>query len=398
MATLTCGLLFWLGHRLAGRWAGLTAAVLFTLDPYILRQNGRLLLETSTLFWIVAGYLVLVGNAQGRFRRPRRAAVVTGLLFGVAIITKDAAVIETLGALLVLAVLGWGIPRRQALLSAVASLVPYTLYVGICLVQGLANPLWSNKTLGIRRMLGLVQSTGFNKPGSVPLSSTLWSQAASYGASYFVVALGTLAAIVLLRSRRHDYRILGVFVASAAALVGYAVLFGTIEEQFLYFLSVPALLSLAVAGTEVTRRAMTRPSSGPKVRALLAAALIGLCVWNIGVWLQTRTTPDNATQQAVAWLDAHASMSEPVAYTTYTQSTTITATGLRTVPLSSPALMASDNVRYLVMSPKIIDQHYSLVASAAAAWYRQHSHIVFSVGSRSEGTLAIYETNDPTVW
>ena len=82
----------------------------------------------------------------------------------------------------------------------------------------------------------------------------MWSDIGSFGLSYLLVALGVLAAVVLLRSARQDYKVVGVFVASAAALLGSAVCFGTIEEQFLYFLSVPAVISVSVVGTEAYRR------------------------------------------------------------------------------------------------------------------------------------------------
>ena len=74
LAVVTTGLLYCLGRRLGGWRTGFVAALLFALDPFILRQNGRLLLETATLTWVVAGFLVLIGLAQGRSRHPRGAA------------------------------------------------------------------------------------------------------------------------------------------------------------------------------------------------------------------------------------------------------------------------------------------------------------------------------------
>ncbi len=136
VAALTVGLLYALGRRLAGRGAGVATALVVALDPYILRQNGRLFLETSTLFWVVAGYFVLIGLSQGRYRRPRAAAMGAGALFGLAILTKDTAAIETVGALIVLFVLGWGIPRHLAALTALSAVLTYSPYVVDCAAQG----------------------------------------------------------------------------------------------------------------------------------------------------------------------------------------------------------------------------------------------------------------------
>ena len=42
-------------------------------------------------------------------------------------------------------------------MSAVFSIIPYTIYVGSCAAQGLLVPLWLAKSYDLRRMLGLVR-------------------------------------------------------------------------------------------------------------------------------------------------------------------------------------------------------------------------------------------------
>ncbi len=398
LAVVTTGLLYCLGRRLGGWRTGFVAALLFALDPFILRQNGRLLLETATLTWVVAGFLVLIGLAQGRSRHPRGAAAAAGLLFGAAILTKDMASIETLGALVVLAIFGWGIPRRLAVMSAVFSIIPYTIYVGSCAAQGLLVPLWLAKSYDLRRMLGLVQITGFNRPGSVSLASTLWSDIGSFGLSYLLVALGVLAAVVLLRSARQDYKVVGVFVASAAALLGYAVCFGTIEEQFLYFLSVPAVISVSVVGTEAYRRMGLAGQGRSRGRVVLVSLLVAACGWNLAVWAQTRTVPDNGNQRAVAWIGSHVPRTSTLAVSVAGISTTIPANGPRVVIVGAPSQMAGDHVLYLVLETRLVEGDYCYLSKSAAAWYERHANVVFSFHDRSSGDLEILKPKDPRQW
>ena len=59
-AIASAGLLYALGTRLGNRYTGAAAGLVFACDPYIMRQNGRALLETSTLMWVLAGYLILL--------------------------------------------------------------------------------------------------------------------------------------------------------------------------------------------------------------------------------------------------------------------------------------------------------------------------------------------------
>ena len=398
LGALTAGLMYVLGNRVAGRRVGLAAAALFALDPFVLRQNGRVLLETATLFWAVAGYVVIIGISRGTYRRPRAAAVSAGLLFGFAMLTKDVTAIETVGALLAMALLGWGIPRRTALLSAAVAVLTYCSFILVCVVQGYGGALWDAKTLGIRRQLGLVQITGFNRPGSVSLTSTLWAQLGSFGPTYLLVALGAAAGVWLLRSRRGDHRILGVFAVSAIVFLGYSLTFGTIEEQFLYFMIVPAILSTAVAAGELWRRTTVRPARRRGIGHALVIGLAALCVWNSAVWFQIRTTPDNATQAAVTWLQHNSAGGSPIGVTSAPQAYAIWISGLSTVSLGSPESMALAHVRFAVLSSRNTALNYAYVGPQQAAWYHKHGRVVFTFDSASQGVLAIYQTSDPALW
>ena len=71
LAVITTVVIFYLGRRLAGRALGAVAAALFILDPFVLRQNDLVFIETPTMLWLVVGLLLIVRVIQGAPRRPR---------------------------------------------------------------------------------------------------------------------------------------------------------------------------------------------------------------------------------------------------------------------------------------------------------------------------------------
>jgi hypothetical protein len=95
VAGLSAVLLFMIGRRVGGWWAGVLAAGVFALDPFMIRINSRNLLETIAMFWVLAGYYLMArsahagsafevtgldlirtwaARARAWLRRPRRAA------------------------------------------------------------------------------------------------------------------------------------------------------------------------------------------------------------------------------------------------------------------------------------------------------------------------------------
>ena len=87
---------------------GSVVGMRFALDPFYIRQNDRVLLETSMMLWVLLGYLVylsMIGRPPSRWLWTR--AVGAGLLFGIAVLTKDEATLLTVFPLLLAALLRW---------------------------------------------------------------------------------------------------------------------------------------------------------------------------------------------------------------------------------------------------------------------------------------------------
>lgn len=399
-AVATAVLLFRLVLRLAGFAPAAVATGLFAVDAFICRQNGRVLIETVTMTFVLAGYLLLTRLAGGPTNRRTLTAAGAGLLFGAAILTKDMALLLTSAPLAAIAVRSSIIRRSEALIVAVTPVVVYVIYVASLVAGGYGDEFWAAKTSGFARLLGSHVITGFNAPGAPSLAGVLWSQATFYGASYLLVGLGTLAGgRLLLRPVQGADRVLGWFTAAATLMTGYNALFGTFEEHFLYFLQLPALASLVVVGAHLWRAEMT---VGPRVTAavkpVLAAALAVLFCLNLVSWARTRMNPDNGQQLAVQWLKDHAPAGSKVAWTDGLTEYGLQGTDLVPLPLNKPALMARANVTYLVTLEKVIDQGYSFASPSSVDWYARRSTKVFSFVGRSYGEVAIYQTTDPDIW
>ena len=124
-AIASTGLLYALGTCLGNRYTGAAAGLLFACDPYIMRQNGRALLETSTLMWVLAGYLVLLRvPTSTALVFQRFTAVAGGLVLGLSLVSKDLAIVLLIMPLGVAAWRRWEVSRSLSLLCFSCSLVP----------------------------------------------------------------------------------------------------------------------------------------------------------------------------------------------------------------------------------------------------------------------------------
>lgn len=328
-------LLFLVIRETAGLLAAALGSVVFALDPYALRQNGRVLIETATMAFLLGGmYLILrMTRAQGNKAVP---AVVAGGSLGLAALTKDmaAAVIAlTLAALLVTAS---GPSRRIAVTLAGVSAIPYVCYVLAVCARGLGASLWAAKSTGVLRLAGKDVYTGYDVNGSPSLSRIVQSQFQQYGVSFVVVAVGVAgSAWLVVRARTQAQRVLAIFTLASAGIVGYGAVFGTIEDQFLYFVAVPAFASAVAAGREL----LCRASSRRRRRALktaIAVVMVVVTVLDGAVWLRTRTVPDDAQLRAAVWLREHARSSSTVGVVADQMQELLADGGVRAVPLPRP--------------------------------------------------------------
>jgi 4-amino-4-deoxy-L-arabinose transferase-like glycosyltransferase len=378
--------------------AAVAAGLVFAFDPFILRLNDRVLIETSMMLWVLLGYLVLAPLAEGdRPPRARGRAVAGGLLFGLAILTKDVALLITVLPLLVATLFLWRSRRSLPLLAAASAVVPYTVYVAVVAAAGHFDALWAVKTYGIRRLLGQIQETGFNATGAPSLTERVFEELSSFGGTYVLLALGPLAVIPLLRRGSRLQRLLGLWYLSAGVALAYAVLKGTLEEQALYMLLVPTLVVVTMTGARLWEgRAERRPLSSGVTRTATVLVLAAALAASGFTYAQTRARPDDAYTQLRQYMLDHVPAGSRV----------ISASGSVDLVLQdhyrvgrwrTPQDRARVRAAYIVAPWGLIDQGYSPFTRNQVQDLTRQGHLLFSSHGRTYGTVAVYRLPVPPV-
>jgi 4-amino-4-deoxy-L-arabinose transferase-like glycosyltransferase len=405
LAVISTSLLYSLGRRLGSRSTGIAAALLFACDPFVMRQNGRAMIETSTVMFVLAGYLLLLRLYQHRVRHPGLDAVVAGLLLGLSVVSKEMA------AVLIVIPIGvgiwkrWGIERRAHVTVLVAAAIPYSIYLLMLVAVGQLGDFLSQQTGGIQRMLGLKKTTGFNRAGSPSLIHTLLAQLTGFGVTYLICGFGLLASLyVVKRARRDDQRLFALITFAGAGTLAYAAAFGTIEEQFLYLLYVPAILSLVIGATVFIQQRRTAGAAEKTSRHArrwvrgMAAFLALFVAYDLGLWVHTRSQPDNGIQRVVRFFQHQTRNPGVIGNDTPVTGYAEQRAGYQAVLIGSPATAAAARIRYVTILSVSVDGLYGSLNRSQARFYEAHGHMVYSFHDATYGSIRVYQTNDPSIW
>lgn len=372
----------------AGRLAGLAAGAICALDPFILRINSYILLETSATFWLLLGYwpLLVRPGAAGRVL-PWWRVVLAGVAFGLATLTKEKVAVLTLGPLLACFALGWALPRLQAFAVAVLQVSIYALYPVGALLTGTWGQFEAQKLRGGARFVGVVQETGFNQAGGPSFLAAIMGNLVSYATTYALMALGGLAILVLLRRGGAGRRLLAVWSASAYGLLAYSILFGANEEQFYYFLVVPAVATTTIAAADVIRA--TRGRRARRLALGGAAAMIGVfALWSALVWARVHFTADNGYEQTVAYLREHVPPGSKVAVTTGVFE--LILAGYDSGTWGSPEAITENAAAYVVLSVKHVRAGYGVARPETLAWLDRYGSPVYTFMGPTNERLVVY--------
>jgi hypothetical protein len=380
---------------------GSVVGMLFALDPFCIRQNDRVLLETSMMLWVLLGYVVylsMIGRPRSRWLWTR--AVGAGLLFGVAILTKDEATLLTVFPLLLAAFLRWGARRAVTFLTAGTTVSVYGAYVALVAANGHIGAWLQQKTMGIQRILGLVQVTGFNQKGSPSIFSVLLSESNYFGTTYVILILAVPALFVVHQRGDHLQRMLALFWVVAGVTLGYALVFGTLEEQELYLLIIPSLLLVPVAARlmylpDPNRRehAWQRRLAG-RWRPVSITGLVLALSLNAATGAQWRLRPDDGYALLLGYMAAHIP-----AGTTITAVDGTTSDGITQYALAyrynvgrwvAPAARCREHVRYVVVPWLEVLDHYSYYSPARVRDLVRHGQLLFSFRGPTYSDVTLY--------
>jgi 4-amino-4-deoxy-L-arabinose transferase-like glycosyltransferase len=421
LAAATAVVIVLLAARAASPWTGAAAGLLFALDPFCIRQNDRVLLETAMMLFVLLGYLAftslmmpsrsLTGRSLPFFpRSPSRGAaaraVGAGLLFGCAVLTKDEAALLTLLPLLVAAALRWGPGRVLTMFTVGATVLPYLVYLSVVAANGHIHALWVAKTVGLQRILGLIQVTGFHSRGGGSLSARIIEQGPYFATTYLALAVGVPTMLFVLRRGGQLPRLLGLLYCAAALALGYGLILGTLEEQELYLLIVPSLLMITVAaslwrGARLARRrpaGRARPAMWTRLTArtagcgLLTTTLMLVLSINVMTSVQWLRQPDDGVAHLLSYMAAHVPVHARISDAGGTDTVFYALAGQYDLwPWETPAAGFRERVSYVVVPWAEIERGYTHLTPSDVRHLVGRGRMVFSFHGRSFGDLELYQ-------
>jgi 4-amino-4-deoxy-L-arabinose transferase-like glycosyltransferase len=363
-------------------------ALVLAADPFVLRIDSRVMLETTAFALLLAGWLCVLTGLERPGGKARRAFLAGGgLLIGFAILAKDVTFVPGLLPVLLATVWRRTIRPRPAALVVGAGVLPYLGYLVALAFAGRLPQWWAAKAGGLLRMAGIDQVSGFNSPSSPSLLSALLAQLSRFGTSYVLLGLALPAGLLALRSARGDRRLVGLF-ASVMGLLGlFSFAFGTLEEQMGYFVVVPGVLALGVVYVE-PRNWIER------IRPVLTAATAVILVAGLTFAVLARSTSDNGYQQARAWMDTELPPNARVGLTTPTAQFALHSgegRNLRIGTWASLGALYRFRAGYVLTQSRPLSQGYGYASPDLLPWLAAHAKQVFSTSGPTGGNTVVWQ-------
>jgi 4-amino-4-deoxy-L-arabinose transferase-like glycosyltransferase len=361
----------------------LGGAAVLAFDPFVLRNDSRVMLETPATMWTLAAWLLLLGvltnPATPWVRRWREVGV--GVVFGLALTTKDMTAIQILVPLAAAVIWRRTLAPAQAGRIVLGSLLPYTVLVAVVAATGDLGEWGSQKLGGLRRLIGLDQMTGFHA-SNVSLVGRLIAELSRFGTSYVLLGLCLFAGLGTVFAKSTARRLMGLIGVSTGLFGVYSVVAGALEEQFGYYTVVVAVVVSATSIAELRdrRRSLRRPLA-------IAAAVFVAATLVLGV--SARLTVDDTFPQARAWMtthlpaDARVGLTGPVAQLAF-----LPRDGWGDWP--SLGQLRDNNAQYVLTSSQPLEQGYGDAAPQLLTWLAHNARPLYTAHGPSNG--------DTTVW
>ncbi|MGH9078934.1 MAG: phospholipid carrier-dependent glycosyltransferase [Acidimicrobiales bacterium] len=399
LGSATCVATFYLVDAMARRRVAVVAALALAIDPLAISFDSRVMLEAPAQLAAVSMVLCIVLADRYRHSRLRRRTLLlaAGLTGGAALATKETFGLVVLSTLVLLVATGWVVTRREALRVMGIAVLVYLISEAADAGSFGFNIWWGAKTVGMLRLVGIYQVTGFNSPQThVSLLSRVLANTAVFAVTYLVLAAGVFCAVGALwrlepwypkrRLREPGRRataLVALWTLSAAGYLAYATVFGTIEEQMYYILLLPSIISVCVwwAGWSAVRATWWRSV------ATLAVAT-ALC-FNAGAWSSIHFGHDDEYRRLVAWDEVHVPLSSVVATTDGT-SQFLLPRGI-IGQWSTLAELKRHHVDYVVLATLLVDQGYGLATPSFERAVERRGRLVFSANGVSDGSLRVYD-------
>lgn len=413
VAALSVVALFLLVQRMVGRWIGIGAACIFALEPFIIRINSRVLIETTAMFWILVGYCLLVfeiykADVLIHHKQPRELyasrwrILGAGAAFGTALLTKEATALLTLLPLGCCSLVGWSLSRTKFAVTAGTALLLYALYPLSVMLFGDRDQFVLQKSWGVLRLIGLRQQSGFNAPAALPegpsFVGSIIRNLDKFATTYTLIALGAVGVCVLLAHRGRAERMIAAWVLSAFAFIAYSVAFGTNEEQYYYYLVVPSIVSVAVGGERLWRMGRLQNAARKPLAVGMLVSMIAFVGWTGYVWAKQHFTPDNGLEQLMARIERQVPGGSRIIATNLSASDYALKTygdRYEVFPLESVEELRANRPIYVITAGKLIETGYDVVGTHLDVWLAGNAERVFAFDGPTNGRLSLYYLPDP---
>lgn len=383
LGAVTVGLAFLIARAVANNTAAWMSAAVLSFEPFVLRSNSHLFLETLAMTAVAGGLLIVVRQFSREWSRSRAVLLgIAGLLMGYGILSKDFFALCTLVPMVAAVFWRHTLRWRDSAITVGAMIVPYLIYMVIVIAHGMLPDWIRAKGGGLLRLLGVEKTTGFTADGSPDLVSRLIDNAEHFGSSYILLGLCPVAAALLCFSVRQDRRLLGLVGLTLGAYGMYSAAFGTFEEQYGYGVMIAGVLSAAALGSEIVERR-------PQLRTSVSVAAVVLVLLASAQGLRLETSTDNGFVQARQWVQDHLPREAKVAVTNSTGELAFADDERFGVWPSAP-LMLEQGANYILTQSLPTSQGYGYVAPAMLPWLEANATPLF----RSQGLT----NGETTLW
>ncbi|MBJ2119432.1 hypothetical protein I6N91_00390 [Arthrobacter sp. MSA 4-2] len=387
LGALTVGVAFLIVQAVGTRGAAWVTAGLLIFEPFVLRNNSRVFLETLAMAAVIVGLAIVVSILKSRRSSTRRPLLLcAGLAFGLAIVTKDFFVLCTVAPVLAGVIWRQTIKAHDAAILLVGMAAPYTVYMTMVVSEGML-PVWIQaKEGGFRRLIGLDKFTGFTAEGAPNILERLIDNAGHFGTSYLLLGLCPVAGAFLCFSLRPARRLIGLMGLSLGAYGVFSALFGTFEEQYGYGVMILAGLGAVLLGVEVVERwtRFRRPIVAAGAVFVLLTAILGL---------RLETSTDNGFVQAKRWVSQNLPADAKVSVTNDTGELAF-SNDPRFGIWPSTALMQENGVDFILTQSLPTSQGYGYMQPAMHKWLEANATPVFQQRGLTNGATTIWRVGD----
>jgi hypothetical protein len=399
LGALTCALAFVLVGRVSNWLCGCAVATIIALDPFEVYYDSRVMLEApGQLAAVCSVVLFSMSVGQSSERRKWLLTACGGLSAGLAFCIKENFGLVLAVMLVMAIVLGWVLDRGKAACALAIMLASYLLsQVLLVLTSGL-GPWWHQVGSGLRRLIGVQQSSGFNSAAvHVSLTSRLAADAAHFGVTYLILGLGAVAGcwqVISAIRQRAEWRrgatpaaraqlFVAMWATAAAGYLAYSTAFGTLEEQMYYVLLVPGLCTLAIWCRQVGA------GLWPHWRAILAVILALGVIADGAVWTAVHSARDDEYRQLLAWAPGHLPAGTTIAVTEDTAQ--FLMHGVTLGQWSSVPALVAHHVHYVLLSTTLVREGYGIGSPQFERYLEAHAKIAWEATGASSGALILFD-------